>query len=143
MPFANLLLLPLLLLSEQTPDPQLRKCVGATGAVSYQSLPCGQGSREAWVQPIKAGSAPEPPARMAARSSARSADRRAARPASRRSVRKTAPRRASAGQARRERCKKARREADALRDRLWNKLDFQQRSDLDAKVARACARRPG
>jgi|GEM_PF-3265050 len=110
------------------PGPQLRKCVAPGGAVSYQDQPCAPGAEEAWAQPVKAlpapapvaapGPAPQPPASRAPV---------AARPAVR-----TDPRRA--------RCEQARREANEQRDRLWNKLSFAERSELDARVARACAR---
>lgn len=129
-------LLPLLMVSAPPSAAELRKCVGATGAVSYQTLPCADGSRQAWVQPIKPGSAPPPPR---PETPERPRGKSAAKP-SLKAGRGAAPRRPSAADIRRQRCEKARREADELRDRLWNKLDFQQRSDLDAKVARACSR---
>ena len=129
----SVVLFPALLLSAASPGADLYKCVAPSGAVSYQSLPCADGSRQAWVQPVKA----EPSARPRA-AKARSEPRARRSPAPR--LRKARPRSPSEVQKRRLRCEKARREADALRDRLWNKLDFQQRSELDAKVARACAR---
>ncbi|KFL37125.1 hypothetical protein [Arenimonas donghaensis] len=136
MPLVSVVLIPLLLASAPPAATDLRKCVGATGAVSYQTLPCAEGARQAWVQPIKPGSAPPPP-----KSQASSRPRSQPSPqAPAKTARRPAPRRASAADLRRQRCEKARREADDLRDRLWNKLDFQQRSELDAKVARACAR---
>lgn len=130
----SLVLFPALLLSAASPGADLYKCVAPSGAVSYQSLPCAEDSRQAWVQPVKA----EPSARPHAKKEARSEPRVRRRPAP--TVRKARPRPPSEAHKRRLRCEKARREADELRDRLWNKLDFQQRSDLDAKVARACAR---
>ncbi|HEY9142740.1 MAG TPA: hypothetical protein VIM90_01745 [Arenimonas sp.] len=126
-------LLPVLL-SAAGPTAELRKCVAASGAVSYQSLPCAEGSRQAWVQPVKAEAEPRPLPRSA-QAAPQSRERRKPAPA----VGKSQPR-GGAAQARRQRCEKAREQADELRDRLWNKLDFQQRSELDAKVARACAR---
>lgn len=129
----SVVLFPALLLSAASPGADLYKCVAASGAVSYQSLPCAEGSHQAWVQPVKA----EPPARQRA-PKARAEPRQRRGPAP--TARKARPRPPSDAQKRRLRCEKARREADDLRDRLWNKLDFQQRSDLDAKVARACAR---
>lgn len=136
MPVACAVLLPLLLASAPTPAAELRKCVGATGAVSYQTLPCAQDSRQAWVQPIKRGSAPRSPSPESSKRPGRQSSPKV--PA--KAARRAAPRRASAAELRRQRCEKARREADELRDRLWNKLDFQERSELDAKVARACSR---
>ncbi|MBY4597542.1 DUF4124 domain-containing protein [bacterium BD-1] len=123
--------IPLILVLAALPPPAnvLRKCVAADGAVSYQALPCAEGSEQRWVQPVKPDPAPRP---------------RAAVPAER----TTAPR-VRAGLAelprpqrdpRRERCEAARRKADEKRDRLWNRLSFDQRSELDARVARACAR---
>lgn len=129
-----MILLPALLLSAAGPTAELRKCVTASGAVSYQSLPCAEGSRQAWVQPVKAEAEPRPLPRPA-QAAPQSRERRKPAPA----VGKSRPR-GGAAQARRQRCEKAREQADELRDRLWNKLDFQQRSELDAKVARACAR---
>ena len=130
-----MLLFPALLLSAAGPTTELRKCVAASGAVSYQSLPCAEGSRQAWVQPVKAEAEPRPrPAPAQAAVQAR--ERRKPAP----TAGKVRPRAGGAAQARRQRCEKAREQADELRDRLWNKLDFQQRSELDAKVARACAR---
>ena len=55
-----MLLFPALLLSAAGPTTELRKCVAASGAVSYQSLPCAEGSRQAWVQPVKAEAEPRP-----------------------------------------------------------------------------------
>lgn len=137
MPIAPAVIFPLLL-SLQPPVTELRKCIGAKGAVSYQSLPCAPGSRQAWAQPIKPGSAPPPPTAQASHGPGR----RQAVPAKGKPARQAGPRRPSPAQVRRQRCDKARREADEQRDRLWNKLDFQQRSELDARVARACSR-PG
>lgn len=133
MRFHPMLVLPALLLSAAGPTAELRKCVAASGAVSYQSLPCAEGSRQAWVQPVKAEAAPRPLPRPA-QAAAQARERRKPAPA----VGKSRPR--GGAEARRQRCEKAREQADELRDRLWNKLDFQQRSELDAKVARACAR---
>lgn len=129
----SVLLFPALLVSTASPTAELRKCVAASGAVSYQSLPCAEGSHQAWVQPVKAEAEPHPrPLSSPKREQAQSKPAPAAG--------KARPRGGGAAQARRLRCDKARQEADELRDRLWNKLDFQQRSDLDAKVARACDR---
>ena len=131
----SVLLLPALLVAAASPGAELRKCVAPSGAVSYQSLPCAEGSQQAWVQPVKAEAEP-PPRAATPPAKARKQARREPVPA----AGKVRPRAGGAAQARRLRCDKARQEADELRDRLWNKLDFQQRSELDAKVARACAR---
>lgn len=131
----SVLLLPALLVSAASPSTELRKCVAASGAVSYQTLPCAEGSHQAWAQPVKAEAEP-PPRAATPPEPARKQARRKPLPA----AGKARPRAGGAAQARRLRCDKARKEADELRDRLWNKLDFQQRSELDAKVARACAR---
>lgn len=111
------------------PGPQLRKCVAPGGAVSYQDQPCAPGVAEAWAQPVKA--LPPPVVAPVPPSPARTAPVRVAAPA-RTAAARPDPRRA--------RCDQARREADDLRDRLWNKLSFAERSELDARVARACAR---
>lgn len=131
----SILLFPALLVSAASPTAELRKCVAPSGAISYQSLPCAEDSHQAWVQPVKAEAEP-PPRAATPPEPARNQARRKPSPA----AGKARPRGGGAAQARRLRCDKARQEADALRDRLWNKLDFQQRSELDAKVARACAR---
>ena len=108
----------------------LHKCIGRDGASSYQSAPCETGQRTAWARdieadPVRAIPAPPPAA--------------AREPAPRRTVaaRSASPRRDPAA----ERCESARREAEHVRDRLWNRLGFRERSELDAKVARACRTR--
>lgn len=127
-----IVLLPALLLAGASPTTELRKCVGSGGAVSYQSLPCAEGSREAWVQPVKAD--PPPPPRSQAPARARTQARAS------RAPRAKGSRGDTARELRRKRCDKARAKADATRDKLWNRLSFQERSELDAEVARACAR---
>ncbi|TNJ33917.1 hypothetical protein [Arenimonas terrae] len=107
---------------------ELHKCVDAAGAVSYQSAPCAAGSRTLWVRAVVPEATPARPAASAAPTVSPGP----ARPGARRT---TAPRRDPAA----SRCAAARRSADATRERLWNRLTFRQRSELDAKVARACA----
>jgi hypothetical protein len=120
---AMLLLLSLL----PAPAPSLHKCLGADGVASYQSLPCAPGQRTAWTRAAPALAVPAPtPAAPPARAAV--ATRRGG-----------AARRAADSSA--TRCASARRAADLTRDRLWNRLSFRQRSDLDARVAQACARR--
>lgn len=119
----------LMAIAEPPATMVLRKCVAPGGATRYQTAPCGEGDTEAWSQPVQ----PEPP-RPAARPSGQAAPTR---PATARAPRAASPR-ASAREARRQRCERARREADEQRDRFWNRLTFDQRSALDAKVARAC-----
>lgn len=123
--------LPLILVLAVLPPPAnvLRKCVAADGAVSYQALPCAEGSEQRWVQPVKPDPAPVRGAAPAAE--------RAGTPRPRAFV-ADAPR--PRRDPRKQRCEAARREADEERDRLWNRLTFDQRSALDARVARACAR---
>lgn len=111
--------------------PQLRKCVAPGGAVSYQDQPCAPDASEAWSQPVKALPSPVPAPAAAQAASSRPASPRAS-PAARLPAARPDPRRA--------RCEQARREANEQRDRLWNKLSFAERSELDARVARACAR---
>jgi len=107
----------------------LHKCVGANGIASYQSLPCAADQRTAWSRRSEPPAA-APPALPAAAAAppprAAGAAARFVRPAA-----KPAP----------TRCAAARRAADLTRARLWNRLSFRQRSDLDAKVALACAKR--
>ncbi|KFN43248.1 hypothetical protein N790_11090 [Arenimonas malthae CC-JY-1] len=123
--------LTLILVLAVLPPPAnvLRKCVAADGAVSYQALPCAEGSQQRWAQPVKPDPAPVPRAAPAAERAGTARPRASVADPPR-------PRR----DPRRERCEAARRDADEQRDRLWNRLTFDQRSALDAKVARACSR---
>lgn len=109
---------------------ELHKCVAADGAVSYQSAPCAATARTLWVRRIAPETTPaRPTAQVAGGDDS---------PGARRGTTRTrsAPRR----DAKAERCAAARRSADLTRDRLWNRLSFKQRSDLDAQVARACGK---
>jgi len=120
----------LLLLAAVAPATmELRKCVAPGGATSYQTAPCAEGATEAWSQPVQA----EP-----VRPAPRTAVGRLPVPRSAAGARATATARPSPRDQRRARCDKARREADELRDRQWNRLGFDERSALDARVARAC-----
>jgi hypothetical protein len=107
---------------------ELHKCVDAAGAVSYQSAPCAADARTLWVRTVAPEASPARPA-------AGTPPAAASGPASPRVRRTASPQRDAAA----SRCAAARRSADATRDRLWNRLTFRQRSELDAKVARACA----
>ena len=122
----------LLFLLLPAPSPRLHKCLGADGVASYQSLPCAAGQRTAWTRDAPPLPAPPPaqapPVAAATPARPRSAPRAVA------VARKAADHAAS-------RCAAARRAADLTRDRLWNRLSFRQRSDLDARVAQACAAR--
>jgi len=113
------------------PAASLHKCLGADGVASYQSLPCAPGQRTAWTR-----AAPPPAARVAVPAAPRAAPP-PARPQGA-PVRRSVARQAADPSA--SRCASVRRAADLTRDRLWNRLSFRQRSDLDARVARACAR---
>lgn len=108
---------------------QLHKCAGDDGRVSYQSGPCAPGARTLWVRTVADEAKP---ARPAARVSpaAEPSTQTTARP------RATPKKRDPAA----TRCANARRQAETTRDRLWNRLSFRQRSELDARVARACSR---
>ncbi len=129
------LLWMLLFLLPGTTAPALHKCVGADGVASYQSLPCAAGQRTAWTRrPEPMAAAPPPPPPPPPRLAATSTVPRAAAAVRASTVRKPADPSAT-------RCATARRAADLTRDRLWNRLTFRQRSDLDAKVAQACAKR--
>ena len=125
---AILLLLSLL----PTPAPSLHKCLGADGVASYQSLPCAPGQRTAWTRAAPPLAAPAPA--LAEPRRAAPPPRQAVAMARSRPARQAADPSAS-------RCASVRRAADLTRDRLWNKLSFRERSDLDAKVAQACAQR--
>ena len=108
----------------------LNKCIGADGVASYQSLPCAAGQRTAWSRrsepPVAAPPVTTAPAAAPVQPRAAGAVTRVVRPAG-----KPTP----------TRCAAARRAADLTRARLWNRLSFRQRSDLDANVALACAKR--
>ena len=122
----------LVLLVSVAATPSLHKCIGADGVASYQSLPCTAGQRTAWTrqpEPLAAAPAPAPTPRVAPPRGTRTVAAARA-PAARKSADPSATR-----------CANARRAADLTRDRLWNRLNFRQRSDLDAKVALACGRR--
>jgi len=105
----------------------VRRCVGADGAVSWQSAACDDGAREVAVRVVVAATA----------TPAMASEPRAMRTAP---VRRGVAIRRPATDAARARCAAARREADARRERDWNRLGFRERSQLDAGVARACAR---
>lgn len=121
------MLMWLLGLSGSVCATELHKCVDADGSASYQSAPCPPAQRTAWVRVVAPDAVPAPPAATAGLQEPRHAPR--LRPVAVRS-RKPAV----------SRCESARRAADQTRDRLWNRLSFKQRSELDARVARACAR---
>lgn len=128
------ILLVLLLAAAPTAAP-LYKCIGADGVPSFQSLPCEPGQRTAWTRASPAPASAPSPSAPAARTGAPGRAAREVRPATPRQaiVRRPADPVAT-------RCAAARRAADLTRDRLWNRLTFRQRSELDDKVARACAR---
>jgi hypothetical protein len=124
-------LLMLCLLPSAVAAEELHKCVDAEGAVSYQSAPCAADARTLWVRTVAPETTPARPAAVAKAGPVASAPgARAGGP------QRLLPKRSDAD---RTRCAAARRSADATRDRLWNRLTFRQRSELDAKVARACA----
>ncbi|MFY2763470.1 hypothetical protein [Arenimonas sp. MALMAid1274] len=108
----------------------LHKCVGAYGVASYQTLPCADARQTHWVREIGDVRPPLPAVAV-------EAPRTAARSGARRPVASPRP---AQPDPRLARCDKARREAEHVRDRLWNRLGFRERSALDAKVARACSR---
>lgn len=125
----RLLLLLLACLPNLSLAAELHKCLGADGQLSYQSEACPAGARTLWVRDaLPEASPPRPAARVAA----------ATTPAPPRT--KTVRTRQPSRDAQATRCAKARRAAELKRDREWNRLDFRQRSELDASVARACAR---
>jgi hypothetical protein len=107
---------------------RLYKCVDGDGRLAYQSSACASGSRELWVREVLPEASPPRPAAQVAKSQPPPPTRRVARTA--RGARDPAA----------SRCANARRTAEQRRDRDWNRLSFRQRSELDATVARACAR---
>jgi hypothetical protein len=125
-----LLLLSLLTwLPKPSPAAELHKCLAADGQLSYQSQPCSAGARTLWVRDaLPEATPPRPAARVASRPTP---------PAPRAKAVRT---RATARDPQATRCAQAQRAAELRRDREWNRLDFRQRSELDASVARACAR---
>jgi hypothetical protein len=129
-----LLLLLLSLLPGLSAAAKLHKCLAADGQPSYQSEACAPGARTLWVRDaLPEASPPRPTAQVATQ--ARSEPATPA-PVRTRAVRTRQPSRDPKA----ARCAKARRAAELKRNREWNRLDFRQRSELDASVARACAR---
>lgn len=127
------LLLAVVQLAVSATAPALYKCVSRSGEASYQSQACADSQRTAWVRELAPLSAP-----VAAPATTHGAEVRA--DAAMGAARQ--PLRATGGKPRlaKTRCAAARQSAAHQRDRLWNRLNFRQRSELDAKVARACAR---
>lgn len=117
-----------LVLATVAQAPVLRRCESGDGAVSWQSAPCADGARESAVREVTPD-APAPSIAVAPATASSS-------PRARTPARRAAP----AAVDRRARCDTARRAADARRDAEWNRLDFAERSRLDADVAKACAR---
>ncbi|WP_146908159.1 hypothetical protein [Arenimonas daejeonensis] len=126
------LLLSLSLLPSLSVAAELHKCLAAGGQLSYQSEACPAGARTLWVRDVLPEASPPRPA---ARTTAAPAPTTPA-PARTKAARARPPSRDPQA----TRCAKARRAADLRRDREWSRLDFRQRSELDASVARACAR---
>lgn len=130
------LLMSLSLLPSLSVAAELHKCVAADGQLSYQSEACPPSARTLWVRDaLPEASPPRPAARVATRPTAAPAPTTPA-PARTKAARARPPSRDPQA----TRCAKARRAADLRRDREWSRLDFRQRSELDASVARACAR---
>lgn len=126
------IMLLLFLLPGAAPAASLHKCVSTDGVASYQSLPCAPGHRTVWTRHAGPDAGP---ALQPVRPSVAAVPARTRPPLpTHRVARNAADPSAS-------RCAAARRAADLTRDRLWNRLSFRQRSDLDAKVVLACATR--
>jgi hypothetical protein len=128
------LLLLLSLLPNLSVAAELHKCLAADGQLSYQSEACPSGARTLWVRDaLPEASPPRPTAQVATQARPTPG---ASAPVRTKAVRARQPSRDPKA----TRCAKARRAAELKRDREWNRLDFRQRSELDASVARACAR---
>lgn len=116
----------------------LRKCVGRSGDIAYQSAPCASSSRELWSrEEERETTEASSPLLKATRKSSRV---QSAHAASRRSN-ASAERAVTGDEARsssRQRCEDARLEAARKRDREWNRLKFDDLSALDAWVAERC-----
>ena len=122
-------LLLLFLLPNLCVAAELHKCLDAEGQLSYQSEACPAGARTLWVRDaLPEASPPRPAAQVATRATSS--------PPRTKALRVRQPARDPQA----TRCTRARQAADLKRDREWNRLDFRQRSELDASVARACAR---
>lgn len=119
-----------------TAAAKLHKCLDAQGQPSYQSEACPPGTRTLWVRDALPEASPPRPAARVATGAATTPERTTPAPARTKVVRARQPSRDPQA----SRCAKARRAAELKRDREWNRLDFRQRSELDASVARACAR---
>jgi hypothetical protein len=112
----------------------LYKCLARNGEASYQSQACADGQRTVWVREL----APLAPAAAVpvTISAPEPSVRRITPPAAARRATKSSGHAGAAA----TRCAAARQSAARQRDRLWNRLSFKQRSELDARVALACAR---
>jgi hypothetical protein len=122
--------------------PAIHRCVGVGGDISYQSAPCAAGARQDWVRPLPPP-APTPLSERSVSSRRNAPASVAATPAVRRGTPARSGTRARAPSSRARApspCERARRAADAIREQQWNRLGFRERSELDAGVARACAR---
>ncbi len=112
----------------------LYKCLARNGEASYQSQACADGQRTAWVREL-APLAPAVAVPVAMPTPAPGSRAAASSVPARRGTKSSS----HAGSAA-TRCAAARQSAARQRDRLWNRLSFKQRSELDARVALACAR---
>jgi len=110
--------------------PSIRKCVGPGGRTTYQSMPCSDGTTQAWSRdlPSAVPETPLPPASDARRPA--QTTRRPV-PSSRATPRSPSETRASA-------CDAAKARRADIRDRQWRSIRFDQLRELDDEVARAC-----
>ncbi|MEO6064959.1 MAG: hypothetical protein ABIP49_04155 [Lysobacterales bacterium] len=115
----------------------LRKCVGRSGDIAYQSAPCATSSRELWSrEEERETTEPSSPLLKATQEDPRVLSNYAANRIN--GSGRRADTRVGARSIGRQRCEDARLEAARKRDREWNRLKFDDLSRLDAWVAERC-----
>jgi hypothetical protein len=126
---ATLVVIPLLAGNANAQVQVLNKCVASSGAVSWQSAPCGQGSRlmrRVAYTPEEPVAVPAPvPVRVGSTSRPRAASGRRFLPGRSRRPKPDA-------------CARARAHREATLERVGLKRNFDLLSKLDAEVRRAC-----
>lgn len=132
-----------LIVASNSQAAALYKCSGpGKGAISIQSEPCSAGSRQIWMR----DGTPEPPPtleQLRAREAKRLKDTRDARTLSRMagtdaSSNQGAYRNTRKANAATERCDRAKNNAQAIRNRDWNRLTVERLRQLDAWVESEC-----
>lgn len=136
-------LLIFLLAASNSHAASLYKCSGPKkDTVSIQSAPCPPGARQIWVR----DGTPDPPPteqQVAAKNAKGRQDAEAARTLSRmagttQTNHATVYQNSSNADLRIQRCNSAKRQAEAIRERDWRKMNFNELRRLDAWVESEC-----